>query len=61
MKNISSFMIFIVFILLGIVAFLLSFFLSGFEFFSKYSDLTFFIILIICACIYGVILKLFMK
>lgn len=54
MKNIKSIYILIIFIIVGIIGFLLSYFLNGIDFFAKHEN--FVLICLICVIVYGLLL-----
>jgi hypothetical protein len=54
-KN-NNIYILIIFIIVGIIGFLLSYFLNEIDFFIKHENITFVLICLICVCIYAIIL-----
>lgn len=56
MKNIKSIYILIIFIIVGIIGFLLSYFLNGIDFFAKHENFSFVLICLICVIVYGLLL-----
>ena len=61
MKKINGVSIFIIFIIIGFIAFALSYFLYKMEFFGKHENLTFVVVCFICAVVYGIILFILIR
>ena len=61
MNKINGFYFFIVFIIIGILGFSLSFFLNKISFFEKHENFTFIVICFICSIIYGLIMFLLIR
>lgn len=56
MKKNNNIYILIIFIIVGIIGFLLSYFLNGIDFFAKHENFSFILICLICVIVYGLLL-----
>ena len=61
MKKINGVSIFIIFIIIGFIAFALSYVLSKIDFFWKHENVTFVVVCFICAVIYGIIMFILIR
>ena len=61
MKKINGFSIFIIFIIIGFIAFALAYFLVKIDFFLKHENITFVVVCFICAVIYGIIIFILIR